>query len=330
MKSITKYWMSAVVIAIFSILQVQAQEEVKKITIKIKKDINGKVTNVEKTYNSLEEMKNDPDLKDVDLELFKGNSFYFSNGDGSNEKVKIKIQKTLDEDVDVSGNQFSFEIDDENFEWDATSHEIKVIKGDDGEVKILRNGEVVEADDNIVVHRFDSGEEDDVKDIKIENRDGQKVIIINGDKEINLGNSDQMKEKLEVLVDAIDDGDHSKMSKIQIVTVRKVKIHIEDFAKKDESLARLNLEKKKELKLQELSYFPNPTDGKFSLRFQGKSVPTEVRITDLTGKVVYSDMMQGFDGQYDKEIDLNDQSKGVYIMQVIQGNKALNKKVVIE
>lgn len=330
MKNLNKIWIITLVLFSLSSTVLLAQEKEKTIKIKIQKEVNGEMKTIEKTYKSIEEMKNDPELKEMNAEFMGNGSFFFSNDEGN---FNINIDKG--EDGDLHKNHFFFKMNGDKITEFKGETNIEVIKGDDGKVTILRNGEPVEKGDNVIIHELKEGDLDAIEHIKVKKTDdGNKMIIINGEEgfEWTEGQDVDIHEDVEVIVNSLKnakDGDSQNQSVIKI-SIRKVKIHIEDIAKKDESLKSLNLDNKRELKLQQLNYYPNPTEGKFNLSFQGKSVPTEVRITDLTGKTIFSDVISDFEGQYNNDIDLNDQSKGVYIMQIIQGNKAVNKKIIID
>ena len=71
-------------------------------------------------------------------------------------------------------------------------------------------------------------------------------------------------------------------------------------------------------------------NGTFQLKFQGKDKPTTVRVSDINGKEMYSENLQNFAGNYEKEINLSDMKKGIYLLQVVQGSKAVNRKIIIE
>lgn len=84
-----------------------------------------------------------------------------------------------------------------------------------------------------------------------------------------------------------------------------------------------------ELQLEELKTFPNPTYGKLSLRFKGEAVPTNIRITDITGKVVHTENLSGFDGYYSRELDIENAAPGNMIVTVKQGNKVISEQVLL-
>ncbi len=85
------------------------------------------------------------------------------------------------------------------------------------------------------------------------------------------------------------------------------------------------------LNLHALTFAPNPNQGQFNLSFD---IPergnTLVRITDTAGKAVFEESLNDFEGQYSQKIDISDNYKGLYFLQVIQGDKAMTKKIVVQ
>ncbi len=101
----------------------------------------------------------------------------------------------------------------------------------------------------------------------------------------------------------------------------------EEAAPAQEATPNLNLDT--QLKLDAWSMYPNPTFGLLNVKFQGEAVPTSLQITDLSGKVIYHQVLNQFDGYYDQQLNLNGTTPGTYILTVQQGDKALSKKVVL-
>ena len=76
--------------------------------------------------------------------------------------------------------------------------------------------------------------------------------------------------------------------------------------------------------------FPNPTFGEVNIAFAGKSVPTIIRLTDVSGKVVYEESIQNFDGIYQKQVQLrNKATPGAVSLTVIQEGQAVSKSIVL-
>lgn len=87
---------------------------------------------------------------------------------------------------------------------------------------------------------------------------------------------------------------------------------------------------KEKLDLGSLKVYPNPNSGKFNLDFQldGKG-KTEVSVTDISGKVVFSEVIENFSGAYHKELDLSSTPSGSYFVSVMQNGKRVVKQVVL-
>jgi len=83
------------------------------------------------------------------------------------------------------------------------------------------------------------------------------------------------------------------------------------------------------LELEEVNFFPNPSDGNFNLNFntpyQGDLT---VNIYDQNGRTVYKEMLAEFAGEYQNRIDISDRADGSYFLQIIQNNKSFNKKIL--
>ncbi len=76
--------------------------------------------------------------------------------------------------------------------------------------------------------------------------------------------------------------------------------------------------------------FPNPTFGEVNINFTGKAVPTIIRLTDVSGKVVYEESIENFDGIYQKQIQLrNRATPGAISLTVIQEGQAVSKSIVL-
>jgi hypothetical protein len=85
------------------------------------------------------------------------------------------------------------------------------------------------------------------------------------------------------------------------------------------------------LSVTDMKFSPNPTSGRFNLSFvtPGKG-DAEITIVNSEGKKVYSESLPGFDGHYNKEIDLSGNGKGVYFVRIQQGRHSQMKKLVVE
>ena len=83
------------------------------------------------------------------------------------------------------------------------------------------------------------------------------------------------------------------------------------------------------LKLAVYNAFPNPTYGGLQVNFEAEAIPTNVQITDATGKIVHQEMLNQFNGNYSKQLDLRDATPGVLLLTIQQGDKTITEKIIL-
>ena len=107
---------------------------------------------------------------------------------------------------------------------------------------------------------------------------------------------------------------------------------------KDENIEKLEengvktekSEKKEELQAENLKFYPNPNNGLFQLNFTlAEKGKTTIKIFDINGVAVYSEVLRNFTGTYTKEIDLTKEIPGIYFLQILQNKKIITKEIVI-
>ena len=77
----------------------------------------------------------------------------------------------------------------------------------------------------------------------------------------------------------------------------------------------------------DIKLIPNPTTGEFSIYFGNESEEgNSVTIADMMGKVVYSADNLGSE----VSINLNDNSKGIYIVKAIANNNVHTEKLILK
>lgn len=145
-------------------------------------------------------------------------------------------------------------------------------------------------------------------------------------------NGDYKMEKQIVIVEEDDEegikGDR-KMLEIRMV-ISSCKI--DDLNKDDKKLLKSEgLLSNENLKIEQLNFYPNPNNGRFSLAFTlPKQGDTEISIFSTEGKNVYKDILPNFTGTYKKEIDISNNGKGIYFIKVSQNGRSTFKKMIIE
>jgi Trypsin-like serine proteases, typically periplasmic, contain C-terminal PDZ domain len=84
-----------------------------------------------------------------------------------------------------------------------------------------------------------------------------------------------------------------------------------------------------DLNLESITAFPNPTSGRVTLQFKGEPVPTTVRLTDALGKVLMTEKLSDFSGEYNDKINLSNYPSGLYNITIIQNGKSYSERIVL-
>ncbi len=78
-------------------------------------------------------------------------------------------------------------------------------------------------------------------------------------------------------------------------------------------------------KLSQISIYPNPTTSKFNIDFGNKISNINVDIVDLVGKKIYE---SSFENAKDAEIDISNQSNGIYFLNIYSETEKKTFKIV--
>jgi Secretion system C-terminal sorting domain len=74
---------------------------------------------------------------------------------------------------------------------------------------------------------------------------------------------------------------------------------------------------------------PNPTPSTVALRLESKvNKAVKVQVVDLTGRAVFSENWGISVGANQRSLDLNNFAKGVYMVQIVEGQDVVSKKVI--
>jgi hypothetical protein len=80
-----------------------------------------------------------------------------------------------------------------------------------------------------------------------------------------------------------------------------------------------------------LAVYPNPTSDLVNVKFNmdGTAQNVELIVTDLLGRAVYNEVLENYGGAYSRQVNLDKQSNGVYILQLRIGKEMLHRKIVL-
>ena len=85
-----------------------------------------------------------------------------------------------------------------------------------------------------------------------------------------------------------------------------------------------------ELEISNLSIYPNPNDGYFTIEFSSLiTQDLKVKITNAIGEIVFIDNTESYMGEYKKQINLKDYANGIYFLEIETHKGTVNKKIVL-
>jgi hypothetical protein len=262
---------------------------------------NGEKKVVKKTYNSLEEMKDDSSIDvirksdengNITMKLGdKGSNVYVFTGDDG-ETIDITIDD-MSEDMEwaQAGE------DDGDTSKITKSYKVKVIKDGDHEAHQIHEHK------NVFV---------------IKDEDGNISMSHGGDDDVMVW---------------VDESGHKTIKKSYHVKTGKASFteaSIQPITAGEEDFSAFNLSLMPELLLKSINYYPNPNQGEFTLAFTGSKKPVIVRILDLKGNMKMEENIEDFNGTFNQVLNVKHFDKGTYLLQIFQQDKVLNRKLVLE
>lgn len=150
-------------------------------------------------------------------------------------------------------------------------------------------------------------------------RDGQSKTV-----DVTLG-----KMKLHSMKNIISETGLDKCEDIskRIVIIKKK--GEKDVEVETEIEEEIEINNPNQLEFQSMDLYPNPNNGTFTLNFQTDSKEAiTVKVLSIQGKEVFREEIKDFSGSYTKKIDITNQAKGVYFLNILQGEQKMTKKLI--
>lgn len=83
--------------------------------------------------------------------------------------------------------------------------------------------------------------------------------------------------------------------------------------------------------LKDLSCYPNPTDGIFTVQFVvNVASAVNIKILNVEGKIVLEENIANFSGNYNKQYDLSQFENGVYMIEITAGTAVYTQRIVMQ
>ena len=93
------------------------------------------------------------------------------------------------------------------------------------------------------------------------------------------------------------------------------------------TLARIECESS----IANLTIYPNPSRDIFNMTFTAEDIQDlKVRIFNIVGEELVNEDLQQFIGEYTKQINLSNNAKGIYFLEIETNNGIINKKLILQ
>ncbi len=82
---------------------------------------------------------------------------------------------------------------------------------------------------------------------------------------------------------------------------------------------------------QKIAVYPNPTNGLLTILFENKNSKTlDVKLVSADGKLIFAEHNNTFTGTYSKNLNLNNNAKGIYFIQFVSDKEVSVQKIILE
>ena len=313
--------------------------------ISVEKRVNGKV--VELSADEKKELEKD-DNKAIKMRIST------PNPDQSTNTEKEQVVEVV-EIPDGDEKTFNIKIDGEVLELDGEGNNIMILEqidDENGDVKVKK-----------VVKKFDT---DEMKEVDVEwvqeEMNGKKVFISEEtDEEEGIEIKVFIQEEIDEDESEGSEGEPKTMTwqgpdgfEKEVVIVRTkerseilspepifmsresepytvaIVSKIKDNEGVKEPTGSTFVSDDVKLPIEDLKFYPNPTDGNFRMSFfLPQRGQTSITIYDASGKEVVRKDLGNFQGNWNENIDLTGLDSGTYILNITQNNLRLAEKIIV-
>ena len=83
--------------------------------------------------------------------------------------------------------------------------------------------------------------------------------------------------------------------------------------------------------IENFDVYPNPSSDIFNISFVSEEVQDlNIRVVNMLGEVIHTESLEQFIGEYTKQVNLEDYTKGVYFLEIVTNQGVVNKKIVLQ
>ncbi|MBL7826137.1 MAG: PDZ domain-containing protein [Saprospiraceae bacterium] len=124
-----------------------------------------------------------------------------------------------------------------------------------------------------------------------------------------------------------DSDDRRRFRESRVIIIRRAgdsdapKLNVTPSAQPAQNRSSLNL--------TNFKAYPNPSQGQITVEFKGEPVSTVVSLFDMSGRQLFREELNAFNGEYNQQFDLTAYAKGTIVIQVQQGDKVFSDQILL-
>ncbi|MCC6463130.1 MAG: PDZ domain-containing protein [Saprospiraceae bacterium] len=124
-----------------------------------------------------------------------------------------------------------------------------------------------------------------------------------------------------------EEKDQNPLRERRVITIRR---GAEGDASKVETTPQPNIQAvNRSLSLDGFRAYPNPSQGQVTVEFHSDPVPTIVSLLDVSGRQLFREELNAFNGDYNQQFDLSEYAKGTIIIHVQQNEKVFTEQIIV-
>ena len=124
-----------------------------------------------------------------------------------------------------------------------------------------------------------------------------------------------------------EEKDQNQLRERRVITIRR---GAEGDASRVETTPQPNIQAiDRTLSLEGFRAYPNPSQGQVTVEFRSEPVPTIVSLLDVSGRQLFREELNAFNGDYNQQFDLSEYAKGTIIIHVQQNEKVFTEQIIV-
>lgn len=148
-------------------------------------------------------------------------------------------------------------------------------------------------------------------------------------KQVSIVGEEGEKELRRFYLWKFDQPDQERLRTRRVITIHRAGKSEGDAPKTEAPTQNQPSAEERTLQIEGFRAYPNPTSGQITVEFHAQAVPTDLALLDISGRQLFSEELNAFNGDYNQQFDLSEYAKGTIILRIRQGDKVFTVQIVV-